>query len=71
MLSKAANFCPRISASLDNGKKKDKIKLKLQIAPYALKGVDMRALEKMVEDIGKQRGKKSDIKVRVEISKLQ
>lgn len=71
MLSKVANFCPRISASLDNGKKKDKIKLKLQIAPYALQGVDTTVLEKVVEDIGKQRGKKSDIKVRVEISKLQ
>ncbi|PKS06527.1 hypothetical protein jhhlp_007275 [Lomentospora prolificans] len=58
----------KVSAALDTSGKKDKIRLELQIAHDALKGVDTEVVKQMVEEIGKQKGRKCAIKIRAEIS---
>lgn len=60
----------RIEATVDTSGKKDKILVKILVDPAASKGVDLDAIKETVKSIGKQKGKKKDVKVKAEISQL-
>ena len=60
----------RTEATIDASGKKDKILLKIRVDPAALKGVDKDGIKETLKDIGKQKGKKKDVKVKAEISQL-
>ncbi|CAI4216376.1 unnamed protein product [Parascedosporium putredinis] len=58
----------RISSTLDTSGKKDKIRIHFHVPSDTLKGIDVGTIEKAMEEVGKEKGKKCDIKVRAQIS---
>lgn len=63
-------YCDRTEATIDSSGKKDKILLKIRVEPTALKGADVDSLKETLKNIGKQKGKKKDVKVKAEILPL-